>query len=307
MRIASLLASGTEILFGLGLGEHVVAISHECDFPPEALDRPRVTFTNVAVDAPSAAIDAQVRTLVENQAALYGIDVALLAELRPDLIVTQAQCDVCAVRYHDVLEAVRTKPGLHGARVLALNPLTLADVFADIRRVGEATGSHGSAERYAAALEARVERVRARTARLKQDERPRVACIEWIEPLMLAGNWMPDLIELAGGRQDFATSGRHSVYYRWDEVTAFDPQVIVLMPCGFDLPRTLQEATVLISLPDWHALAAVRQRRVFAVDGNKYFNRSGPRLVESLEILAHLLHPALCPAPAVPEPAWSRF
>ena len=201
-------------------------------------------------------------------------------------------------RYDDVLTAVRTEPGLHGAQVLALNPLTLEDVFADIRRIGLATGTADAAARYAAALAARVQAVRAVTDRLAADERPRVACVEWIEPLMLAANWMPDLIEIAGGRQTFAAAGRHSVYHAWEEVTAFDPEVIVLMPCGFNLPRTVEEATVLASRPGWRSLAAVRQHRVYAVDGNQYFNRSGPRLVDSLEILAHLLHPDLFPLPA---------
>ena len=296
-RIASLLASGTEMLYGLGLGERVVAVSHECDYPPEAAQKPRVTRTRVDASADSRTIDDQVQAAVASGAALYDIDVALLAELRPELIVTQAQCDVCAVRYADVLHAVETEPGLAGARVVALNPQSFADIFDDIRRVGEAAGCSGVAERYVAELLARLDAVRSRTVNLAPHERPRVVGVEWSDPLMAAGNWFPEMVELAGGTNRLTQAGVHSPYVDWASIVDEDPQVMIVMPCGFDLPRAVREAKSLEAIPGWHELSAVRRGRVFAVDGNAYFNRSGPRMVDSLEILAHLLHPDRFPAP----------
>lgn len=291
-RIASLLASGTEILYALGLGDRVVAVSHECDFPAGALDKPRVTISHVAAPT-SAEIDSQVRTMLAAGQALYGIDAAKLVELAPDLIVTQAQCDVCAVKYEDVLALVRDEPALRNARVVALNPMTLADIFADIQRVGEATGAVDAAQQYISVLEQRVTAIRAKTDALSPADRPRVAAIEWIEPLMLAGNWMPELLELAGGTQPVAGHGSHSTYNSWQDVADFDPQVLLVMPCGFDLNRAIAESVSLSEQPGWKDLAAVHAGRVFALDGNAYFNRSGPRIVDSLEIVAGLLHPEL--------------
>ena len=225
---------------------------------------------------------------------LYGLDIELLGQLKPDLIVTQQQCDVCAVRYADVVEAVANDPRLSGTRIVALDPHGLADVLTDIRRVGEAAGALAAAESCIAALQARVERI----ASLAAADRPRVVCIEWIEPLMLAANWVPELIELAGGLNGLSIGGVHSTYHAWADVIALDPQVIVVSPCGFDFDRTLVEAQVLHNWPNWPQLSAVKSGRVFAVDGNAYLNRSGPRLVDSLEILSHLLHPHLFDAPA---------
>lgn len=308
-RIASLLASSTEMLYGLGLGDRVVAISHECDFPAEATTKPRVTTTNVAATASSGEIDQQVQTLLQAGAPLYEIDVERLAELRPDLIVTQAQCDVCAVRYEDVVRAVETHPQLYGARIVSLNPMTLDDIFADILRVGEAAGVVPAASRYVAELRARVEAICAKTAALSASERPRTAFIEWIEPLMLAANWTPELIAMAGGTNLLTKAGVHSSWIDWPAVAALDPEVIVVGPCGFDLPRTLDEAVALPKLAGWSELSAVRTGRVYAVDGNAYFNRSGPRMVESLEIVAHVIHPGLFPPPQLPdcEPPWRRI
>jgi iron complex transport system substrate-binding protein len=214
---------------------------------------------------------------------------------------------VCAVRYQDVLDLVRSSPALRATRVVALNPQSLADIFRDIRRVGEAAGCLERAETYAQGLEARVAAIRARTAGLVAHERPRVATIEWIEPLMMGGNWMPELVELAGGASGLAESGRHSPYITWDELREWDPQVAIVMPCGFDLERTTAEAQTLVNLPDWNKLSAVRAGRVYAVDGSAYFNRSGPRMVESLEILTHLVHPQLFPRPEGLETAWRRL
>lgn len=288
-RIASLLASSTEILYGLGLGERVVAVSHECDFPDEVRAKPLVTHTRVQAEASSRDIDEQVKAACAAGEALYRIDVAKLVELRPDLIVTQAQCDVCAVRYADVVSAVREHAALSGTQIVSLNPMTLEGVFEDILRVGEAAGIADRAAEYVRSLRAKVEAVQAGAARVDARQRPRVACIEWIDPPMLGGNWMPELIELAGGRCDLVEAGLHSTFANWDEVVAFDPEVVVVMPCGFDLKRTLAEAPTLRTFPGWSEISAVRSGRVYAVDGNAYFNRSGPRLVDSLEILASMI------------------
>jgi len=303
-RIASLLASATEILYGLDLGDRVVAVSHECDCPAEAMDKPRVTHTHVHHERSSAQIDAQVHELTAEQTPLYSIDIDQLVSLRPDLIVTQAQCDVCAVRYSDVLDAVASRPELARTHVVALNPHTMDDVLEDIRRVGEATGSSREAAQYVARLQGRIDAVCGATAAMAAASRPRVLAIEWIEPLMVAANWMPQLIEWAGGRQSMTQAGHHSGYSQWEDVRAFDPEVIAIMPCGFDLSRTLQEWGVLRRLPGWEELSAVKQGRVYALDGNAYFNRSGPRMVDSLQILAHLVHPERFDPPATAQGAW---
>ena len=296
MRIVSLISSATEMLFGLGLEESIVGVSHECDYPAAANRLPRATFTNITADAPSGMIDQQVKELVAAGKPLYEIDLDLLVDLQPDLIITQAQCDVCAVRYDDVVAAVASEPKLGAAQLVALNPQSLGDVMKDIRRLGIATSQTAAAAEYVSALEARIELVRSRTGTLAESQRPLTACIEWIEPMMIAGNWTPELIELAGGRQTWAVAGRHSTYTAWEDVRLADPEVIIVMPCGFDLSRTLREAASLSELPGWSEISAVRAGQVFAVDGNALFNRSGPRLVDSLELLAQLVHPELHPS-----------
>jgi iron complex transport system substrate-binding protein len=307
-RIASLISSATEMLYLLGLGEQVVGISHECDYPADVAAKPRLTRSLVEAIAPGRAIDQQVRSFAADQLALYAIDVEMLAELAPDLIVTQAQCDVCAVRYEDVVAAVRGTPALSKTQVLALNPQALADVFDDILRVGEAAGARESAAKAKHALEARVAIARAKTSSLSPDRLWRTACLEWIDPPMIAGNWTPELVAAAGGRSDLATAGKHSGYVPWRQIVEYDPQVIVIMPCGFDVHRAIAEAQVLPAFDDWSGLSAVKGGRVFAVDGNAYFNRSGPRLVDSMEILGHLFHPDLFPLPlGEPQVAWRRL
>lgn len=294
-RIASLLAGGTEILYRLGLGDQVVAISHECDFPPEVCTKPRVTHANIDPDRASGDIDTQVRGFSQAGQSLYRIDVEKLVGLQPDVIVTQSQCEVCAVSLDDVRRAVESHPKLRNAKVVALNPTTLDVIFEDILRVGYALDCSDRAESLVGQLRRRVDAVRDRTVNLPPTDRPRLACIEWIEPLMVAANWMPQLVEIAGGRHDLTTTGSRSAYTKWDNVLEYDPEVIVIMPCGFDLARARREAPVLTRLSGWRDLRAVRTERVYAVDGNAYFNRSGPRMIDSLEILTALIHPDLFP------------
>ncbi|HTU24014.1 MAG TPA: cobalamin-binding protein [Pirellulales bacterium] len=309
MRIASLISSGTELVCELGLEESLVAVSHECDYPPSILGRPRVTRSRIASQASSREIDDQVRSLSASGDSLYEIDVEALVACRPDLIVTQAQCDVCAVRYADVLAAVADHPLLAKSNVLALNPQSLADVADDLDRLGEATGAPVAAERVQAAWRARLAQVEHALADLAASARPRVAMIEWLEPLMLSGNWVPEMVGLAGGRHDLTTPGEHSPYVAWDELLAYDPQAIIVVPCGFDLPRIVSDWKVLTAAPGWRGLSAVRAGRLFAVDGNALFNRPGPRLIDSVEVLAHLLHPQRVPDPAGQRGArlWARL
>jgi iron complex transport system substrate-binding protein len=290
-RIASLLPSATEILFSIGLGDRVVAVSHECDDPPEVIEKPKATFSNIDGSLSSRMIDTAVQENLQSGRPLYGIDVPLLKALQCDLIVTQSQCDVCAVNYDDVLAAVDRLGGSLSVPIIALSPQSLRDIFRDIVSVGLACGEQRAARSYTAKLRRRVEAVADQLRPLTEAERPRTVLIEWLDPLMLSGNWMPEVLALAGGRCPLLEVGDPSAYIRWEQIVAFDPEVVVICPCGFDLPRTCLEANELTSLPGWSSLMAVRNNRVFAVDGNAYFNRSGPRIVESLEILAHLLHP----------------
>jgi iron complex transport system substrate-binding protein len=288
MRIISLISAGTEMLFALGLGEHVVAVSQECDWPPECRSLPRVTRSNIDAAAESGAIDRQVRGLMQAGKPLYQIDAAQIADLRPNVIVTQAQCNVCAVAYDEVMSAVSSQAALHTAQVIALNPRSLSDVFNEMLQIGAAAGDVQSAATVVGGLQMRVERIRAATATLSNSDRPRVAIIEWTDPLMLAGNWVPELIELAGGRCELTSPGQNSRVHTWKELTEFDPEVIVVCPCGFASDRSAIELDRLAVRAEWNNYSAVRNNRVFAVDGNAYFNRPGPRLVNSSELLNDL-------------------
>ena len=297
MRIVSLLSSATEILFALGLGDRVLAVSHECDYPPAAARLPRATRSQIDSSQPSQRIDEQVKRLTESGAALYDIDRQLIREIAPDLIVTQAQCDVCAVRYQDVMDFVRVEPALAATTVVALNPLSLNDVLADVLRMGEAANVQGFAAEYSMGLMGRIGHISHIANRASPAKPPHVICLEWLGPLMAAGNWTPELIELAGGRSCLAASGRHSGYVEWDAVRAVDPQVLLIAPCGFDLDRSCLETQRLFDRTGFRDLAAVRDGRCFVIDGNAYLNRSGPRIVDSLEILAHLIRPDLFEPP----------
>jgi len=304
-RIVSLISSATEILYLLGLGDRVVGVSHECDYPADVATKPRLTRSLVESTASSRAIDDQVRTLACARSALYEIDAKALAELEPD----QAQCDVCAVRYQDVVDAVKSTPSLQGTPIVALNPASLSEVIGDIKRIAVAAGVEPEGIRQIALAERRVAQVQIKALSQPRDRFPRVACLEWIDPPMLGGNWMPEMVRNAGGDPgDLVTAFQHSTYADWESIARFDPQVVVIMPCGFDLARSIVEAQVLSDIAEWRGLSAVRDGRVYAVDGNAYFNRSGPRLVDSLEILAHLFRPELFPPPATePQQAWRRL
>lgn len=282
IRIASLISAGTEMLFSLGLGDQIVGVSHDCDWPEACRHLPRVTRTAIDDKADSRRIDEQVRDHLAQGRPIYEVDAEKLAQLQPDLIVTQAQCEVCAIGYDDVLATVEAMPELRNAEVFSLNPRTLGDVLDDLRRLGSATGIAQRSDAKVAELERRIDVCRGKSLR---SVRPRVAMIEWIEPIMLAGNWVPELLELAGGRCDLTSPGKPSRYHTWDEIRQFDPQLVVICPCGFDAERAEREGKRLTELPGWNDLAAVRAGQVHYLDGNAHFNRPGPRLVDSLEWL----------------------
>ncbi|MBT6156977.1 MAG: cobalamin-binding protein [Planctomycetaceae bacterium] len=287
-RIVSLIASATEIVAALGLEKSLVGISHECDFPPSIHRLPACSEAKIDVNGTSREIDDRVKAVLKQAISVYRVHTDVLEQLEPTVIITQTQCEVCAVSLKDVeaavCELVRSQP-----KVVALEPNSLDDVYGDIIRVAEAVGVAETGEQLIDSLKARLQRISQQTAALKS--RPSIACIEWIDPLMAAGNWVPELVELAGGIDPLGNAGEHSGYMTFGDLRAADPNVIAIMPCGFDIPRAEQELSVLTERPDWQTLKAVQSGRVYVTDGNQYFNRPGPRLVESAEILAEILHP----------------
>jgi iron complex transport system substrate-binding protein len=299
MRICSFLPSATEIAFALGLGDEIVGVTHECDYPPEARSKPIVVETALDAARTSRQIDHTVRQHWRAKTSLYTIDLCRLREAKPDIILTQALCDVCALNFDDVVQAAQAlEPP---PKIVSLNPRLLADVLADIRQVGAVTGKIPEAEALVLSLQGRMDRVR--TAALVSSQRPRVMCLEWLDPLFSAGHWVPEMVDLAGGTNGLAKKGDVSAQIQWDQVVQLNPEILILMPCGFDVQRTQEEAAVLCHLPGWSELPAVRNKHVFAVNGAAYFNRSGPRLIEGLEILSSIIHPEIFPRELAPEAA----
>lgn len=289
-RIVSLIASATEIVCALGFEEQLVGRSHECDFPPSVARLPVCTSPKFEVEGLSYEIDQRVKAILQESLSVYRVDADLLERLQPTHIITQSQCEVCAVSFKDVEQAVCQFTSSRPA-IVSLEPNALADVWADIRRVGEALEARERAGQVIGDLKWRMCEIEAK-AQLAES-RPTVAYIEWIEPLMAGGNWMPELVAMAGGVNLFGEAGKHSPWMNWEELVANDPEVIFIAPCGFDIRRTIEETHLLTNKPDWKDLKAVRSGRVVVADGNQYFNRPGPRLAESLEILAEVFHPQL--------------
>ncbi|MEX0718767.1 MAG: cobalamin-binding protein [Planctomycetaceae bacterium] len=316
-RIVTLIASATEIVAALGFEDALVGRSHECDYPASVLKLPTCSEAKVDPGASSREIDRQVKAVLREALSVYRVDAELLRELEPTLIVTQTQCEVCAVSLKDVEQAVcefwraggvsppvrravdefgSLVAGITGGltpparpTIVSLEPMRLADLWTDIRLVAQALDAPERSETLIAELKDRLDRLAAKTAAIAIQ--PTIACIEWIDPLMAAGNWVPELVEIAGGRNLFGEAGKHSPWMTWEQLVERDPEVIAIMPCGFDIDRTRGEMAPLIDRLDWQNLRAVRTGRVFLTDGNQYFTRPGPRLVESAEILAELLHP----------------
>jgi iron complex transport system substrate-binding protein len=302
-RILPLIASATEIVHALGLGSFQVGRSHECDYPPQVLDLPVCTRPAFRVDGSSAEIDRLVKERLAAAISIYDVDAHLIARLKPTHIITQTQCKVCAVSLDDVERAMRSETRTE-ARIISCEPYSLEDILADIQRIAIGCGVPQAGEDLIASLRSRLNH----TANLaaKATNRPRVAAIEWLEPLMSAGNWVPELVELAHAENLFGEADKHSPWMTWEELTFADPDILVILPCGFDLARTQQEMHWLTDRPGWRDLRAVRSQQVFLCDGNQFFNRPGPRIVDSLEILAEILHPDLFPSNNQP-PRWFQL
>jgi iron complex transport system substrate-binding protein len=296
LRIASFLPSATEIVYALGLGGELVGVSHECDFPPDAAAKPKMIET--AFDTrqlESARIDQLVIDYMKRGERLYRIRMDEFMKANPDLVITQELCDVCAIGAEDVLAAVNQlgKP----VKVVSLNPHSLNDIKSDIRSVATAAGRTADAERLITELNGKAEAVKKLT---ENAEKPRVFCVEWLKPIMNAGHWVPEMVEYAGGVDELAERGQPSRYVDWDSVLKYDPQVIVLMPCGFTTSKASEQARYFFEQPEARRLNAVRSQRVYATDGHNYFSRSGPRLFDALETLAQIIHPELFTEPLDP-------
>jgi iron complex transport system substrate-binding protein len=285
-RIVSLLPSATEIACALGFQDAIVGRSHECDWPQGIEALPPVTDTKLEKGLVSIEIERRVQQIVASGLSVYEVDAPLLRALKPDVVLTQTHCAVCAVTPADLDEALSDWTGT-APDLVSLAPDDMTDVWGDFARVGAALGVENRAVAVVADLKARIAAVSTRVAALP---RPRVAAIEWLDPLMVAGNWVPELVEAAGGDSLLAVPGQHSPWLEWEQLTAADPDLIVLMPCGFRIDQTLAELPALVANPRWRALRAVRENRVYAADGEYFFNRPGPRLVESTEILAEIFH-----------------
>lgn len=292
MRIVSLVPSATEILFALGLGDDVVAVTHECDYPDAARALPTVTRDALPHDLTAGQIDAAVRARTDQGEAIYELDVEALHELQPDLIVTQALCAVCAVSFEDVrtiAEELASRP-----EVISLDPRTLGEVLGDVRTLAEATDRRDAGVALVQDAAARIDRVR---LAVRDRRRPRVAALEWLDPVYVAGHWTPQLIEYAGGLDVLGMPGEHSERRTWEAVAAAEPDVVLVMPCGYDAARAHAEALLFRE-----KLAALGAGEVVAVDAAGYFSRPGPRLIDGLELLAHVLQPAAVPEVAVAKP-----
>ena len=293
MRIISLIASSTETICALGLEEFLVGRSHECDYPPLVRRLPVCTKPRFDVSGSSREIDERVKSLqreslVKDALGVYEVFPGRLRELQPTHIVTQAQCEVCAVSLRDVERAVAEVAECQ-ATIISLQPNSMADFWADICRLASGLGMTKAGVRLVVNLQAQVQRIEARARPLRA--KPRIACVEWADPLMAAGNWMPELVQMAGGENLFGEPGKHSPWMKFEELARADPDVLFISPCGYDMPRTRQDVPLLEAQAGWSKLKAVRDGNVYIADGNQYFNRPGPRLVESLEILAEIVHP----------------
>lgn len=289
-KIVTLLPSATEIVCALGYEDFIVARSHECDYPSTIMQLPVCTELKIDIQKISREIDNQVQSIVEKGLSVYQVDGELLKQLQPDVIVTQTQCEVCAVSPKDLDLAVRDWTGSE-PRIISLKPNAMADVWTDIRNVANSLNAKDRGDRLVAQLHARMTTIKQKAEQL--DKIPSVGCLEWIDPLMAAGNWMPELVKMAGGENIFGEAGQHSPWMTWESLCNEDPEVILIMPCGYNIEESRRNIPVLTRNADWPDLRAVTTNQVFIADGNQYFNRPGPRLVESLELLTEILHPEL--------------
>ena len=289
MKIISLLPSSTEIAFALGLGKEIIGVSHECDFPESAKTKAVMTKSKINTLKRSDEIDKDVIEIVKNGLSVYDIDEDKLKELQPDIILTQDQCDVCAVLLKDVEQAINKF--ICNAKIVSLKPTVLQDILNDIKTIGIATGKEKEAENLIQALQSRINNIKSKTKNLTY--KPKICCIEWIEPIITAGNWVPELVEIAGGINIISKKGHHSSKVELKEILEHQPDKIVISPCGFKIYQTVNDIELLTKKLEWKALKAVQNNEVYIVDGNSYFNRPSQRIVDTLEILAAIIHPEL--------------
>jgi len=289
MRIVSLLPSTTEIVAALGMQSHLVGRSHECDYPEGITSLPACTEPKFQPDGTSYDIDQRVKALLQEGLSVYRVDEEQLAALNPDLIITQDHCEVCAASVDEVKKAVHSQLGGH-VEVLSVSPTDLSSVVSSIRTIASAMGAEAEAEELTAQMKSELQQIQDNVSELNW---PSVLAIEWMEPLMSAGNWVPQLIQLAGGQPLASEAGEHSPWLEWKQVQQLNPQIITVMPCGYTLEQTLSEISVLTNRPGWSELRAVQNKQVYLLDGHHYFNRPGPRLVDSTHILAEILHPSI--------------
>lgn len=291
-QIVSFLPSATEMACALGLSDQLVGITHECDYPPEIKGKPIVVRSVLPIEKMSQSeVDTAVAQRMRDGLSLYAVDEKLLQELAPDLILTQDLCQVCAPSGNEVSQALNLLP--KKPQILWLTPNSLAQIAANVRELGEATGRAKEAEELVATGRARLEKIAAVTRKLSH--RPRVFCMEWLDPVYCSGHWVPEMVRLAGGVDALSLEGKDSVRIPWDEVVEWAPEVLIITPCGFNLEKVIEQARQLVSYSGWSSLPAVREGRVYAVDANSYFARPGPRVVDGTELLAHLIHPDLFP------------
>jgi len=289
-RIVSFLPSATEMACALGLGVQLVGVTHECDYPPEVQGKPVVVRNVLPIEKMSQPeIDAAVTQRMRDGLSLYQVDEKLLQELAPDIILTQDLCQVCAPSGNEVTQALNLLPKV--PQILWLTPKSLEEIFDNLRELGQVTGRVKEAEGLIASGRARLEKVAAGTSTLSP--RPRVFCMEWLDPIYCSGHWMPEMVEIAGGVDALARQGTDSVRIPWDDVLRWAPEILIITPCGFNLDKVIEQTPQLFNNPGWSELPAVRNGRVYAVDANSYFARPGPRVVEGTELLAHLIHPEL--------------
>lgn len=289
MRIVSLLPSTTEIVAALGMQDHLVGRSHECDYPEGVTSLPACTEPKFEPDGTSYEIDQRVKALLQEGLSVYRVDEQQLAALNPDLIITQDHCEVCAASVDEVTQAARTRLGDH-VEVLSVSPTDLSSVVSSIRTIASAIGAEQEAERLTAQMKSKLKQIQDDVSDLQW---PNVLAIEWMEPLMSAGNWVPQLIQLAGGQPMEAEAGEHSPWIEWEKIQQLNPDIITVMPCGYTLKQTISEISTLTGRPGWSELRAVQNKQVYLLDGHHYFNRPGPRLVDSTRILAEVLHPSI--------------
>lgn len=301
MRIASLLPSATELICGLGLGDQLVGVSHECDYPSFVQDLPILTRSRIPPGLSSVEIDRLVTEQLESDAALYSLEMETLIKAAPDLIVTQALCDVCAVSGSEVARAIDSLPG--NPRVVNLEPTCLADVMDTVTLVAEAANCPEKGRAYIRELESRIDAVGSRSERIPSHQKPKVALLDWLDPLFDGGHWCPEIIELAGGIPCLGEKQTPSRRRQWHELIAAQPDVIFIALCGFDIERSLKDAEIFFNSLGFYQFWKERQPPIFLVDGNAYFSRPGPRLVDSLEIMGNALHPDIHPLPRGLEPA----